>query len=156
MNNYPSDWSIDRIKDVAAINAASLPSDTDPDYGFDYLEISNVNYYGIIDKNAIEQLRYEEAPSRARPRVGMNDTVISSVRPNLQAVAFCPDRHGDFVCLTGFNVIHANGKQLFLYQTGQRFLLFHESRRLRGLSGPAGIVWTGNRQAKDHRFPDRR
>ncbi len=112
MNNYPSDWTIDRIKDIAAINASSLPTDTDPDYEFEYLEISNVNYYGVIDQNAIEHLRYEEAPSRARRRVGMNDTVISSVRPNLQAAAFCPNGHGHFICSTGFNVVHANEKKL--------------------------------------------
>lgn len=91
MTHFPAQWNRDRLKDVAAINAASLPANTDPDYEFDYLEISNVDYYGVIDPNAIERLRYEDAPSRARRRVGKNCTIISSVRPNLQAVAFLPD-----------------------------------------------------------------
>jgi type I restriction enzyme S subunit len=107
MNNFPSDWCSDRLKDIAQINGASLPANTDPDYEFDYLEISNVNYYGVIDPDAIEHLRYEDAPSRARRRVGRNNTVISSVRPNLQAVAFMPDGRGDLVCSTGFNVVQA-------------------------------------------------
>ena len=105
MSEVPTDWSLDRLKDVASINGPSLPADTDPAYEFDYLEISNVDYYGIIDPNAIERLRYEDAPSRARRRVGKNSTVISSVRPNLQAAAFLPDGRNDLVCSTGFNVV---------------------------------------------------
>lgn len=100
-----SEWSSDRLKDVAAINAVSLPASTDPDCEFDYLEIANVNYYGVIDSTAIERFRYEDAPSRARRCVNKNSTVISSVRPNLQAVAFLPDARSDFVCSTGFNVV---------------------------------------------------
>ncbi len=112
MNRIPSDWRSDRLKDVALINGASLPADTDADYEFDYLEISNVNYYGVIDPDAIEHLRYEDAPSRARRRVGKNNTVISSVRPNLQAVAFMPDGRADLVCSTGFNVVQSFEPQL--------------------------------------------
>lgn len=66
MNSLPPNWSSDRLKDVAAINAAVLPANTDPDYEFDYLEISNVDYYGIVDPKSIERMRYEDAPSRAR------------------------------------------------------------------------------------------
>lgn len=105
MSHLPPDWKSDRLKDVSAINGASLSADTDPDYEFDYLEISNVDYYGIIDQKAIERIRYEDAPSRARRRVTKNCTVISSVRPNLQAVAFLENGRKDFVCSTGFNVV---------------------------------------------------
>jgi len=105
MSHLLPDWKSDRLKDVSAINAVSLPADTDPDYEFDYLEISNVDYHGIVDPKAIERIRYENAPSRARRRVGKNCTVISSVRPNLQAVAFLENGRKDFVCSTGFNVI---------------------------------------------------
>jgi type I restriction enzyme S subunit len=108
-NNFldaaPADWTIDRLKDVAAINASSLPGDTDPDYEFDYLEISNVDHHGIIDPSAIERLRFEDAPSRARRRTGKNCTIISSVRPNLQAVAFLQGNRENLICSTGFNVV---------------------------------------------------
>lgn len=98
-------FTCDRLKDVSDINASSLPANTDPDYQFDYLEISNVNYYGIVDPNDIERLRFEDAPSRARRCVLQSDTLISSVRPNLQAAAFIHDALSDFVCSTGFNVV---------------------------------------------------
>ena len=112
MNHLPTEWTFDRLKDVTAINAASLPADTDPDYEFDYLEISNVDYYGVVDPNAIERLRYENAPSRARRCVGANSTVISSVRPNLQAAAFFSDGNDHLVCSTGFNVVQSHKKKL--------------------------------------------
>jgi type I restriction enzyme S subunit len=105
MTIAPPTWTSDRLKDVAAINASSLPANTDPDYEFDYLEISNVDYHGIVDPQAIERLRYEDAPSRARRRAGKNCTLVSSVRPNLQAVAFLANGRRDFVCSTGFNVV---------------------------------------------------
>lgn len=105
MNPIHSDWSCDRLKDVSTINATALPANTDLDYEFDYLEISNVNYYGIIDQAAIERLRFEDAPSRARRRVVKNCTLISSVRPNLQAIAFMDNGREDFICSTGFNVV---------------------------------------------------
>ena len=105
MSHLSPNWKSDRLKDVSAINAMSLPADTGPDYEFDYLEISNVNYHGIVDLKAIERIRYENAPSRARRRLAKNCTVISSVRPNLQAVAFLENGRKDFVCSTGFNVV---------------------------------------------------
>jgi type I restriction enzyme S subunit len=105
MSSAPTGWANDRLKDVAAINVVSLPADTDADYEFDYLEISNVDYHGIVDPKAIERLRFEDAPSRARRCVAANNTVMSSVRPNLQAVAFVADFRSDFVCSTGFNVV---------------------------------------------------
>lgn len=101
----PADWKSDRLKDVSTINDSSLPATTDPDYEFDYLEISNVNYHGVIDPKAIERVRFEDAPSRARRRLRTGCTAISSVRPNLQAVAFIENGHSDFVCSTGFNVV---------------------------------------------------
>lgn len=105
MISPPHDWARDRLKDLCIVNGASLPASTDPDFEFPYLEISNVDYFGIVDRNAIERLRFEDAPSRARRSVARNSTIISSVRPNLQAVAFFPDDTAGLVCSTGFNVV---------------------------------------------------
>lgn len=112
MSPIPKEWTCDRLKDVSAINASSLPANTDVDYEFDYLEISNVNYYGIVDSKAIERLRYEDAPSRARRRLAKDCTAISSVRPNLQALAFIENAPEDLVCSTGFNVVRPSAHKL--------------------------------------------
>ena len=112
MSSAPRGWASKRLKDVAAINAVALSAGTDLDYEFDYLEISNVDYHGIVDQNAIERLRFEDAPSRARRRVASGNTVISSVRPNLQAVAFFPYTSANFICSTGFNVVEPQQSKL--------------------------------------------
>ena len=112
MKTLPNEWKSERLKDVAAINVSSLPASTDSDYEFDYLEISNVNYHGIVDPNAIERLRYEDAPSRARRRLAKNCMAISSVRPNLQALAFIENAPDDLVCSTGFNVVRPTAHKL--------------------------------------------
>ncbi|HQG46441.1 MAG TPA: restriction endonuclease subunit S [bacterium] len=105
MITLPSNWNKERLKDVTTVNALALPASTDLDYEFDYIEISNVDYWGIVDRQAIERLRFEDAPSRARRIVSKNCTIVSSVRPNLQAIAFFPDNTEDLICSTGFNVI---------------------------------------------------
>ena len=47
------------------------------------------------------QGRQKDAPSRARRRLVEDCTAISSVRPNLQAVAFIESASDDLVCSTG-------------------------------------------------------
>ncbi len=94
-----------RLKNVATINGRSLGNETSPAYTFRYLEISNVNNRGIISEDAISETAFEGAPSRARRVVQDGDTVISSVRPNLQAVAFIQNGGGDLIASTGFYVV---------------------------------------------------
>ena len=120
MTNPPPPWPVERLKDVAAINASSLPAGTPGDYELDYVDISNVNYFGMVDAAAVPRLRFEEAPSRARRRVRANTTIISSVRPNLQAAAFFATPGADLVCSTGFNTVEADASRLtprFAYYT---------------------------------------
>lgn len=105
MKPFPDDWNSDRLKDVCSINENALSAGTDPEFEFPYLEISNVDYFGIVDPREIERLRFEDAPSRARRLVFAQCTIISSVRPNLQAVAFFADDPEGLICSTGFNVV---------------------------------------------------
>ena len=151
MNLAPSGWTNDRLKDVSAVNASSLPANTDADYEFDYLEISNVNYFGIVDPEQIERLRYEDAPSRARRRIAPNSTIISSVRPNLQAVAFIPDAGADLVCSTGFNVVQPHEARLsprFSY-----FALISESARQYFEAAATGVGYPAVGDKEFNSFP---
>lgn len=113
MSIFPTDWKSDRLKDVCVFNSDSLPANTDPDFEFRYLEISNVDYFGIVDATAIEKLRFEDAPSRARRFISQNSTIISSVRPNLQAIAFFGNDPAGLVCSTGFNVVKPDETKLW-------------------------------------------
>ncbi len=103
IGDIPEHWKIDRLKDIALINWESLSANTDNDYVLKYLEISNVNSQGIISTDAIEDLTFEEAPSRAKRVIKFGDTIVSSVRPNLQAIAYIEMDQANLICSTGFN-----------------------------------------------------
>jgi len=102
---YPKNWSCTRLKNVALVNENSLSTSTHSDYVLNYLEISNVNNRGIISKNQIRELFFSDAPSRARRIVRNGDTVISSVRPNLQALAYIKHTPENLIASTGFYVV---------------------------------------------------
>ena len=102
---YPKNWSCTRLKNVALVNENSLSTSTHSDYVLNYLEISNVNNRGIISKNEIRELFLSDAPSRARRIVRNGDTVISSVRPNLQALAYIKHTPENLIASTGFYVV---------------------------------------------------
>ena len=112
-------WPLDRLKDISAINLDSLPAYTAEDFSFRYLEISNVNSFGVVSEDAIERLQFADAPSRARRLVNDGDVLVSSVRPNLQAIAhFGRIDEKPLVCSTGFNVISPRMEKVadcFLY-----------------------------------------
>lgn len=95
---------LDRIKDRVIINESTLSSNTDDDFEINYLDISNVNSRGIIDLENIRNIYFSDAPSRARRKVDIFDTVISSVRTNLQAIAFIHFKLKNFICSAGFFV----------------------------------------------------
>ena len=102
---YPKNWSCTRLKNVALVNENSLSTSTHSNYVLNYLEISNVNNRGIISKNEIRELFFSDAPSRARRIVRNGDTVISSVRPNLQALAYIQHTPENLIASTGFYVV---------------------------------------------------
>lgn len=108
----PDDWKGTRLKNISEINTHALSATTDDDHVLRYLEISNVNSHGIISEAAIEELPFIDAPSRAKRIVRSGDTVISSVRPNLQAVAHIDQASDNFIASTGFYVVSPNQNKL--------------------------------------------
>jgi type I restriction enzyme S subunit len=50
------------------------------------------------------------APSRARKVIHMGDVIVSTVRPNLNAVALVPDNLDKQICSTGFSVLRPSSK----------------------------------------------
>ncbi|MGQ9817498.1 MAG: restriction endonuclease subunit S [bacterium] len=77
----------------------------EPKRDFQYIDISNVNT-STGDIN-VQILKGYEAPSRARKVVKQNDIIISTVRPNRNAVAIIPEKLDNQICSTGFAVIKA-------------------------------------------------
>lgn len=97
-------WTRHRLKFVSDINAATLPENTDPDWQFDYVDISRVTQ-GIITDDP-QPTTFAQAPSRARRLATPGDTIVSTVRTYLRAVAQVVDGEDDQVFSTGFAVIH--------------------------------------------------
>jgi type I restriction enzyme S subunit len=78
---------------------------------FRYVDIS------AIDRDAkrvvgATELQVANAPSRARQLLRANDVLVSTVRPNLNAVAMVPEELDGSVGSTGFTVLRANPNRL--------------------------------------------
>lgn len=91
------------MKFATLINARSLPESTDPDFDFDYVDISRVTQ-GVIDSEP-QAVTFRSAPSRARRLADPGDTVVSTVRTYLRAVAEVSPTDMPQVFSTGFAVI---------------------------------------------------
>lgn len=85
---------------------------------FTYIDIGSVSQ---IEKviHSPPTIQAEEAPSRARQIVKAGDILISTVRPNLNAVALVPDDLDGATASTGFSILRPDGAQL------DRNYLFH-------------------------------
>lgn len=90
------------LKYVANYNLHTLSDDTNPDFCFKYIDIGSVTTGHI---NKYQELRFADAPSRARRLVKNNDIIISTVRTYLKAIAFIQDLQKTTVVSTGFIVL---------------------------------------------------
>ncbi len=111
----PSDWECVHLRDIACLNPDTLPESTPADYSYWYIDLSMVKQ-GVVEFPD-EQIRFEDAPSRARRVVAKGDITMATVRPNLRGYAFWPNAVTDVVCSTGFAVIRVtDASALFVYQ----------------------------------------
>lgn len=103
----PNGWVTKRLKYISTINDDTLPETTDPDYEMLYVDIGSVDATEGIQKK--EPMIFETAPSRARRVVANGDTIVSTVRTYLRAVA--PIRHAEdnLIVSTGFAVVRPKG-----------------------------------------------
>src|SRR5665811_1808341 len=103
LGDVPEHWETRRLKYTASINDETLPETTDPDYEFTYIGIGSVDAAkGII---ATETYRFQDAPSRARRIVRDGDTIVSTVRTYLRAIAAIRDPDENLIVSTGFAVV---------------------------------------------------
>lgn len=110
----PEHWEIVRLKNIVQINADKLSEQTPKNTLINYIDITNVNGDGDILE--VQQLKFKDAPSRARRLLKKNDTIISTVRTYLKAITTIRD--GNFVGSTGFAVLTPDVERLnpdFLY-----------------------------------------
>ena len=98
-------WKRVRLNEICEINRSALSEKTDPAFKFFYLDISSVGKGNITPPAS--KILFKDAPSRARRIVRKNDILMSTVRPNLKAIAWFTDEAEDVIASTGFVVITA-------------------------------------------------
>ncbi|MGD1148595.1 MAG: restriction endonuclease subunit S [Thermoanaerobaculaceae bacterium] len=103
LGDLPHDWEVKRLKYSASINDEALPETTSPDLEIGYVDISSVDAQaGIV---AVEEMAFEDAPSRARRIVRDGDTILSTVRTYLRAIAPIRSPRQNLIVSTGFAVV---------------------------------------------------
>lgn len=89
----------------ADIDPETLPMSTPLGFSFKYIDISAVSEGRLtIPSTSVD---FADAPSRARRVLRTGDVIMSTVRPNLKAFAYCEFDEGTFVASTGFAVLRA-------------------------------------------------
>lgn len=103
LGDVPEHWEVKRLKYSASINDEALPETTLPDFEFEYVDIGGVSAVdGVTDS---EQVVFENAPSRARRKVRHGDTIVSTVRTYLRAIAPIKNPPDNLIVSTGFAVV---------------------------------------------------
>lgn len=101
--DLPDTWRRKRIKYVATYNDEALSDDTDDFKEIEYIEISGVTLVGGVEN--VSSLQFHKAPSRARRVVRGGDTLVSTVRTYLKAIATVREAPDNLIASTGFCVI---------------------------------------------------
>lgn len=104
ITTLPQNWILKPLKYVDNFVSDSLSETISPSYRFRYVDISSVSCEVGIENYS--ETTFAESPSRARKRVVAGDTIVSTVRTYLKAIALINDAD-DVIVSTGFSVIRA-------------------------------------------------
>lgn len=137
-SKLPSGWRWVKLGEVCDSNENRDPRNT-PNIPFQYVDISGIDNHikRIIDARTILG---KDAPSRARQVIKTNDVLVSTTRPNLNAVALVPKKLHDEICSTGFCVLRPTEfiDSLFLFAFVQtQYFIETISNQVRGMLYPA-------------------
>lgn len=106
--DLPANWCRAPLKHACALNPEVLPETTAAEMQLEYVDISALE--GGTSDLSPKQMAFGEAPSRARRKLRSGDTIISTVRTYLRAVATFPVVESNLVASTGFAVLRQNGR----------------------------------------------
>lgn len=137
--NHPSTWRLVKLADlcesVRTVDAPTLERQT-----FRYVDISSINTETKTIGD-VKELEPAQAPSRARQLIKTDDVLVSTVRPNLNAVARVPPELHNEVASTGFCVLRPVPELLdshyLFYWTQQDIFVERLSNLARGAGYPA-------------------
>jgi len=128
------------IADVTLAVDAWNPLAAQAQVPFEYIDISSIDPIAKEIRET-ERLLPKDAPSRARQLIRVGDVLVSTVRPNLNAVAMVPRELDCATASTGFAVLRpdtrlVNGRYLFHWVTCELFVR-EMVKRATGASYPA-------------------
>ena len=103
LGDVPEHWEVKPLKRWVRLNARTLGQKTNPDFEFRYVDIGSVQTGRLV--KALERIRFEAAPSRARRVLRQGDTIISTVRTYLKAIWYVSEDADDLIASTGFAVL---------------------------------------------------
>lgn len=99
------------LGDLVARPHTRNPSTVNGDNTFTYIDLASVDQTSKVIATP-RRLLGREAPSRARQVVAHRDVLVSTVRPNLNAVALVPPSLDKAIASTGFCVLRPDGAML--------------------------------------------
>ena len=102
----PEGWGEAPLKDVVTFCTDYLPENTSPDFSFRYVDIGSVEHGKGITR--FQEMSFSEAPSRARKRVRRGDTIVSTVRTYLKAIAHV-DEDENFIVGAAVGILDQSG-----------------------------------------------
>jgi type I restriction enzyme S subunit len=103
LGEIPVHWETGPLKYFVSIDPEALNENTDDDFELRYVDIGSVSSTGEIEEP--EEYHFEDAPSRARKPVRHGDTIISTVRTYLKAIAYIDSPPENLIVSTGFAVL---------------------------------------------------
>ena len=103
----PKGFETESIKKYLIKSSSINPEKEFGENKFKYIDIASVSgKTGKIEK--YNEIIGNEAPSRARRLIIENDIIVSTVRPNLNAVGIVNKELNNQVCSTGFHILRTN------------------------------------------------
>jgi|JI10StandDraft_1071094.scaffolds.fasta_scaffold55038_2 hypothetical protein len=105
ITQFPKDTVV-RIDEVADVMKSKRDPSKKPDDLFQYIDIASVEVATGIVSNP-QELRGDEAPSRARKVVRAFDLIVSTCRPTRGAIAVIPVELHDQIASTAFSIVRA-------------------------------------------------
>ncbi len=138
LGDIPEHWDLLPLKRFISINRQTLNEDTSTEYEIEYIDIGNVDERDIID--APQKMKFKDAPSRARRVIKQNDTIISTVRTYLKAIAFISENKNNLIASTGFAVLTPKEKtfpKYLVYLVSSHFFVNQISADSKGVNYPA-------------------
>lgn len=138
LGQVPAHWNFKALKFATKINDETLTEDENADKKIHYIDIGNVTATGKVLN--IEDYKFDNAPSRARRVIKSGDTIISTVRTYLEAVAYFDKIDKELICSTGFAVLSPTDEYLskyIYYWVSSKFFIDRVVANSVGVSYPA-------------------